>query len=657
MSKRAIAFFAELLIVALLASCGGGGSSSSLLSSSPTGSPATQPAPTQPPPASSPFTITTNSILPGALQGHSYSTTLTALNGVAPLNWSISKVSDTALFVDGLSIDSSTGVLSGTTNFLGTAGFIAQVTDSASPPKTASQGFYITASTPLQVSPTQAANAAQYAALIPPLTPSYQGGVAPLTFTMSGGALPPGLRLDNTTGQISGSATAVGTYVANLIIQDSFSTPEIATTQLTVTIVPPNLEVMQSLPASLLLNRPFSGRVVARGGIPPYTFSASGTVPPGLSSIDPNSGSISGTPTTLGFWMLAVSATDSSSPPQHASWNFGISVVKPLGRNDSPATATLIGNGAVNASISPYIDPPNGVPFAADNDYYKLVSLGGSTVHLETQAKRSNSGDPLDTVLEVVDGNGVRLTTCRQPGDTSTNFTSQCLNNDIGSGVQDSALDLQVPGPPNSATTFYAHVLDWRGDARPDMSYGLQVSGLVSPLNIPSTPLLPAARGLSYSQQLSASNGSGSVSWSLVSGSIPPGLTLGNSGAITGAATTDGTYNFTVRASDSASPPQTTIATETIQVVEPVKITSSATFPVACVNQPYSFAVQTSGGLLPLNWGFVSNAWVAINLNQATGVFSGTTNVTGTFTGNLSVSDGTTHGVSQQVTLTVKQCP
>lgn len=653
MSKRAIAFFADFLVVALLASCGGGGSSTSLLSPSPTGSPAAQPSP-----ASSPLTINTNAILPGALQGHSYSTTLTALNGVAPLNWSISKVSGTALFVDGLSIDSGTGVLSGTTNFLGTAGFIAQVTDSASPPKTATQGFYVTASTPLQVSPTQSANAAQYAALIPPIAASYQGGVAPLTFTMASGALPQGLRLDNTTGQISGSATTVGTYVANLTIQDSFSTPEIATTQLTVTVVPPNLEVMQSLPASLLLNRPFSGRVVARGGIPPYTFSpTSGTVPPGLSSIDPNSGTISGTPTTLGSWVLAVTATDSSSPPQHASGTFGIAVVKPLGRNDSPATATLIGNGAVNARISPYIDPPNGVPFAGDNDYYKLVSLGGSTVHLETQAKRSNSGDPLDTVLEVVDGNGVRLTTCRQPGDTSTNFASQCLNNDIGSGVQDSALDLQVPGPANSATTFYAHVLDWRGDARPDMSYGLQVSGLVSPLMIQSSPLLPAAHGLSYSQQLSASNGSGSVSWSLISGSIPPGLTLGNSGAITGAATADGTYNFTVRASDSASPPQTAVAAETIQVVEPVKIISSATFPDACVNQPYSFAVQTSGGLLPLYWGFVSNSWVAINLNQGTGIFSGTTNVIGTFTGNLSVSDVTTHGVSQQVTLTVKQCP
>jgi len=44
-------------------------------------------------------------------------------------------------------------------------------------------------------------------------------------------------------------------------------------------------------------------------------------------------------------------------------------------------------------------------------------------------------------------------------------------------------------------------------------------------------------------------------------------------------------------------------------------------------------------------------------MNTSTGVFSGSTTVTGTFSGTVSVGDATGQDVSQVVTLTVKQCP
>jgi hypothetical protein len=99
----------------------------------------------------------------------------------------------------------------------------------------------------------------------------------------------------------------------------------------------------------------------------------------------------------------------------------------------------------------------------------------------------------------------------------------------------------------------------------------------------------------------------------------------------------------------------------TIQVVDPLAITSPAIWPDACVNQPYTFAVQTSGGVPPFNFGFISARWVAINPQwvngRITGVFSGTSNVTGTFTGHLTATDATPYIASQDVTLTVKACP
>jgi hypothetical protein len=635
--------------LALSIACGGGGGSGS-------GSP-----PPSPPPPSPPLTITT-ATLPATLSGHAYTTTLTAINGQGALHWSISPITPTSLFVNGLSIDPGTGLLSGTANFAGTAGFIAQVTDSASPPQTTSKTFTVTAVSPLSVTPSQNITFNEFSNInFAAFFSGIQGGLAPLTFTVTGGALPPGLKLNRTTGQLFGSALATGTFVSTITIQDSLKPPEAASQQMTIIVIPPSLGVANSIPSRMLLNRPFSGSVVARGGTPPYSFALiGGSLPPGLSSIDPNTGSFSGTPTTAGGSNFNVRVTDSSVPTQASFAFFSVIVAAPMGRNDSPTTATPIGNGFFSASISPYEDPPNGPPTAGDNDYYKVVSLGGATVHVETQAKRFNQNNALDTVIQIVDGNGIQLGSCRQPGDTSLNFTSACLNDDISASphIQDSALDLLVPGPTNTPLTFYLHVLDWRGDARPDMTYSLLVSGVANPMVIGPSSLLPAAHGLSYSQQLFAANATSAVSWSLAGGTtLPPGLALSSTGAIAGAATAVGSYTFTVQASDSASPPQTVVAQETIQVVEPISITSSPIMPDACAGKPYTFAVQTTGGQPPLVWTFGSQQWVSINLDQFTGVFSGTTFVTGMFNGTIRVVDATTNGDLQAVTLTVKQCP
>jgi hypothetical protein len=358
----------------------------------------------------------------------------------------------------------------------------------------------------------------------------------------------------------------------------------------------------------------------------------------------------------LGPYFFAVNVSDSSALT--TGNNFSMTVVDPIGRNDTIATATPISDGSFSASISPYIDPPDNVPTAADNDYYKLVAVSASTVHIETMAERFPFPNPLDTVIEVVDGNGIRQSTCRLPGNIGPTFASECIDDDIGGNPHtlDSALDFKVPGAPSTATTFYVHVIDWRGDARPDMIYNLQVSGAVAPLTIQTASLAPATRTLAYSRNLTSQNGIGTVTWSLAEGNLPPGLLLASDGSISGTATTNGNYAFTVQAKDGSTPPQSVTAQESIQVVDTVKITSPATWPDACVNKPYTFAVTTSGGIAPFAWSFVGY-WVAINLDQSTGVFSGTANVTGTFTGTVGVNDATGNGVSQNVTLTVKQCP
>ena len=640
--------FAGILVALLLSlalfGCGGSSSSSS--------------GPPPPPPPPPGLAITDTSPLPGAMLNQPYSVTLHAVNGTGALTWSIAPMSPTTLFVTGLTIDPSSGVLSGTAAWGGgTAGFLATVKDSVA--HIASKSFLLGEFFPMQSPAPQSFTIREYGDVYPLFTITPNGGVPPFTFTITGGAFPSGLRIDS-NGMIRGSAIVRGNFVSTVTIQDSFTPPEVVPAQVNFSVLAPSLSLASSLPQSIPLNRPFSGRLVAVGGVPPYHFSlSSGSLPPGLGSIDPSAGTLSGTPSALGSSFFSVNVTDSDTPPSTTGNNYSVNVQNPIGRNDTVATATPVTNGSFQASISPYIDPPSNAPDPGDNDYYKIVSVSGAVVHVETLAQRLPFANLLDTVMEIVDGNGARLANCRLPGAATTTYTSSCINDDIGGNpyTLDSALDFQVPGAPSTPTTFYVHVLDWRGDARPDMLYNLSINGVTPPLSIQNTSLLPGTRGLNYSQQLSAQNATGNVSWSLAGGNLPAGLTVSTSGLISGMPTTDGTSSFTVKATDSTNPPQVVSAQESIQIVEPVKIISAAVWPDACVNKPYSFTMQATGGLPPYLWSFFSPSWVLINFDSSTGTFSGTPVTTGTFQGNAGVIDTTMNPAGQNVALTVKSCP
>ena len=72
----------------------------------------------------------------------------------------------------------------------------------------------------------------------------------------------------------------------------------------------------------------------------------------------------------------------------------------------------------------------------------------------------------------------------------------------------------------------------------------------------PGSPLPSGTAGSAYSQTITASpNGGGTWTWSISSGALPPGLSLGpgsgNQDTITGTPTTGGTYNFTISVAES----------------------------------------------------------------------------------------------------------
>ena len=92
--------------------------------------------------------------------------------------------------------------------------------------------------------------------------------------------------------------------------------------------------------------------------------------------------------------------------------------------------------------------------------------------------------------------------------------------------------------------------------------------GGTSPASPPSNPVIPRPAlsilvaslpdgtvGVAYQATLSASGGTGTYTWSVASGSLPPGLTLSGGGTISGTPTTTGTFAFIVSVSDPVTQP------------------------------------------------------------------------------------------------------
>jgi large repetitive protein len=236
--------------------------------------------------------------LPGTVAGRPVNTQLVGTGG-APLIWSVSA----GALPPGLSL-SDKGVFSGATSAVGTYSFTIRLQDIGPKRVTTKQFTYVVAN-PLSVTPP----ASRPAEVGRPLsfTPTVAGGIPPLRWSLAGGTtLPGGLTLNATTGAVTGTPSAAGSFPLSLTVADAEGTVVPLTAQLTVA---PRLAIATARLTGATVGRRYAATLKTQGGVSPVRWRiARGALPRGL-RFDAT-GKITGTARAVGRRSVTIQATD-----------------------------------------------------------------------------------------------------------------------------------------------------------------------------------------------------------------------------------------------------------------------------------------------------------------------------------------------------------
>ncbi|MFY2556848.1 putative Ig domain-containing protein [Corallococcus terminator] len=488
------------------------------------------------------------------------------------------------------------------------------------------------------------------------------GGKTPFVFTTPG-PLPPGLTLAP-EGLLHGQPTQDGTFTFELLARDANGRTTTRSITFTVAALP---SITTLLLSDATLSAPYQHVLSATGGRGSLTWTlVSGAPPPGLTLS--SQGTLSGTPSFSGTASITVRVSDEYgrtdqrtlalivyAPPSITStlgdgyattaytasltasggrapftWSVASGTL-PSGLSLAPSTGIL--SGTLGSSVGTH-NLTLRVTDSASRTSTRAVTLSVYSLPVVTGAATSLDGYVTVPVSAVYGASG---------GKPPYTFDTPST---LPSGLTLSS-DGRLTGTPSIPGPFSLQVRATDSNGRVALRpLALSIFSLPS---ITTSTLPEADTGEPYpATTLFVSGGKTPFSWSVISGSLPTGLSLSNSGTVSGTATS-GTSTFTVRASDTNG--RVAERALSLPVYVPPSVTT-ATLPNAVSGQPYSATLAASDGRAPMTWSHVGSLPTGLSLSTS-GVISGTPTVQGTRSFSTVVQDAKGTSASRSLSLTV----
>ncbi|WP_143452498.1 putative Ig domain-containing protein [Janthinobacterium sp. 61] len=705
---------------------------------------------------SAPTLILTPASLGNGTTGTPYAATISAAGGTAPYSFAITAGTLPA----GLSLNTSTGAISGTPTTSGTTNLTITATDANS--VTASKPYTLVIGVQAPV-----ANAVS-------VTVAANSSANPITLNLSGGTAS---SVAIASAASHGTATASGTAItytptAGYSGTDSFTytatnaggTSSAAT--VTITVSAPTLILTPASLGNGTMGTPYAATISAAGGTAPYSFAiTAGSLPAGL-SLNTGTGAISGTPTASGTTNLTITATDANSATGSKPYTLVIGVQAPVanavsvtvaanssanpitlnlsgGTASSVAIASAASHGTATASGTAITYTPTAGYSGTDSFTYTATNAGGTssaaTVTITVSAPtliltpaslgNGTTGTPyaatisaaggtapysfaitagtLPAGLSLNTGTGAISGTPTTSGTTNLTITATDANSVTASKPYTLVIGAQAPvanavsatvaanssanpitlnlggGTPTSVTVASAPS---HGTATasgtsitytPNVNYSgtdsftytaTNASGTSSAatvtitVNAPTISVGPASMPLGkvaqlYSVQLTAAGGTAPYDYVVANGSaLPPGMSLGITGQVIGTPTASGEFTFDIQAIDAHG--FTGSRTYTLVVASATISLAQARLPNPTAESVYGASLTVTGGTAPYHFEVSGNLPPGLVLDMLTGTLSGTTNVAGSFSFSIKVTDSSTgvgapYSVSQNYTLVV----
>jgi hypothetical protein len=410
------------------------------------------------------------------------------------------------------------------------------------------------------------------------------GGSGPYAFMLTAGALPAGLTLSS-GGLLSGTPTAGGAFNFTVTATDSSGAPGPYTGSraYALNIASPTVSLSPATVPNGTRTVAYSATLAASGGTAPYTFAVTAGVLPGGLSLS-TGGVLSGTPTAIGSFNFAVTATDSSTGagPYTASRAYTLVVAdaQPVASNSSHTVAYgssgnvvplgLSGGAAASLNITTPAAHGTAVVSGVTIQYTPAAAYAGSDSFAYIATNASGTSAPATVTLTVspptlvVNPSGPQAATVGSAytrtftwsGGAAPYSSLQVQNLPAGLSVTATTVNsVTVSGTPTvaGAVNLSLSAVDSSTGTGPFNGAQTVVLTVGAPtLALTPTTLPNASAYGSYSQTLAVTGGLPPHVFTVTAGALPPGLTLSPEGGLAGTAGAPGTYHFTVTATDSS---------------------------------------------------------------------------------------------------------